>query len=225
MPMQRVERPSSLTELAYRQLRMELLDGHFQAGERLSVVAVAGQMGMSRSPVRAAFERLSSEGLLSQVQGGAMVSAPDHEELLNALSVRAVLEGLAARLATPRLTDRDLVKLEQLQQGFERAVSRDDTKRARRVDLEFHQYVQARAGNDVLVDHLDRVQAQVILGTYSTAWGSDQHRAVDEHAEILKALVARDPADAEQAAVRHLQNLTGRLRSAWSMPEDSSAVR
>lgn len=224
MPMKRVERPSSLTELAYRQLRMELLDGQFAAGERLSVVALAGAMGMSRSPVRAAFERLSSEGLLSQIQGGsgAVVSAPSHEELLNALAVRAVLEGLAARLAAPQLTERDLTKLEQIHQNFESAVARDDTKRARRVDLEFHQYVQARAGNGVLVEHLDRVQAQVILGTYSTAWSSSQHRAVAEHADILKALAAGDATDAEQAAVRHLHNLTGRLQEAWSGTSEAS---
>jgi DNA-binding GntR family transcriptional regulator len=182
-------------------------------------------MGMSRSPVRAAFERLSSEGLLSQVQGGlgALVAAPSHDELLDALSVRAALEGLAARLAAPRLTDRDVSKLEQIHGNFERAVSRDDTKRARRIDLEFHQYIQARAGNGVLVEHLDRVQAQVILGTYSTAWGSSQHRAVAEHADILRALATGNADEAEQSAVRHLHNLTGRLQAAWGVQESSPA--
>ncbi|HWL99537.1 MAG TPA: GntR family transcriptional regulator [Nocardioidaceae bacterium] len=219
MAMHPVERPSSLTELAYGQLRMALLDGQFKAGERLSVVSLAAKLGMSRSPVRAAFERLSSEGLLSQVRGGsgAVVATPSHEDLLDALAVRAALEGLAAELAARRLTDADLAKLQQIHRDFEHSVSRDDTKRARRVDLEFHQYIQGRSGNSVLVEDLERVQAKVILGTYSTAWGSSQHRAVDEHAEILQALVARNADAAAQAATVHLHNLTGRLRDAWAM--------
>jgi DNA-binding GntR family transcriptional regulator len=212
---QRVTRPESLTELAYRQLRNGILDGDFASGQRLSVVSLSAELGMSRSPVRSAIERLASEGLMRLTAGGALIPTPGRGDLLDALSVRAALEGLAARLAAPQLEPDDVAALEELHTRFGDAVQRGDTLTAQKVDLEFHQQIQARCGNECLVQHLERVQARVILATYSTAWSSNQRQAVPEHARILAALTDRDSEAAARAASQHLENLAERIRREW----------
>ena len=67
----------SLTDAAYYRIREMILDGALPVGTSVSVVALAGQFGMSRSPVRSAIERLMSERLLARTAGGAAVAAPD----------------------------------------------------------------------------------------------------------------------------------------------------
>jgi DNA-binding GntR family transcriptional regulator len=105
--------------------------------------------------------------------------------------------------------------LEAVHAAFEEAVMHGDTKTASKADLEFHQRVLAYCQNSCLVEHVERVQARVILATYSTAWGSNQKIAVQEHSRILNALSAHDAIGAERAAVTHLTNLADRIRQEW----------
>jgi DNA-binding GntR family transcriptional regulator len=215
MVVERVTRPESLTELAYKELRNGILAGRLSSGQRLSVVSLAAELGMSRSPVRSAIERLASEGLMVLTAGGALIPTPDRGDLLDALAVRSVLEGLAARLAAPQLEPGDVAELQAVHDRFEKAVEAGDTLSAQSADLEFHQLVQARSGNDCLIGHLERVQAKIILATYSTAWSSSQRQAVPEHARILSGLSAGDGDAASRAATLHLENLAQRLRLVW----------
>jgi DNA-binding GntR family transcriptional regulator len=201
--------------LAYDQLRAGILAGNFQVGQKLSVVSLAEKMGMSRSPVRSAIERLASEGLVRLTPDGAILPSHSHGDLLDALAVRAVLEGLAAFLTAARLHAEDVEALEHIQRVFEAAVRADDTQAAKKADLEFHTKIQSCCGNPCLIEHLERVQARVILATYSTAWSSTHWHAIPEHDQILKALAARDASAAQRAATSHLANLSDRIRAEW----------
>src|SRR5579863_1914210 len=212
---ERVARPQSLARLAYDQLRAGILDGNFQVGQKLSAVFLAQEMGMSRSPVRYAIERLASEGLMRLTPGGAIIPSPGRGDLLDALAVRAVLEGLAAQLTAARLHADDVEALEHIHRVFEEAVRAGDTQIAKKADLEFHTKIQSRCGNPCLIEHIERVQARVILATYSTAWSSAQWHAIAEHEQILKALAARDASAAQRAATSHLANLSDRISAEW----------
>jgi DNA-binding GntR family transcriptional regulator len=211
-----VDRPATLTELAYERLKAAILSGEFAAGQTQSVVALAEVLHMSRSPVRAAVERLASEGLVVQQAGGARVCTFEKQDMLNAFVVRRELEGLAAELATPRLTTLDLDELSATLEEFAHAVDRDDTTVARAKDLDFHRQIQTRCGNPVLIEHLERVQARVIVGTYSTAWAPSQHQAVAEHREILSRLRAGDPQGARASAIEHLRRAGERVAREWN---------
>jgi DNA-binding GntR family transcriptional regulator len=212
---QRVPRPETLTELAYQQLRTAVIEGELDSGQTVSVVSLAAKMGMSRSPVRAAVERLVSESLMRLEAGGVVIPAPGRHDLLDALAVRAPLEGLAALLAAPQLDAEDLKALEVTHEQFRLAVDGGDTRGAGKADLAFHQAIQSRCGNECLVEHLNRVQARVILATYSTAWSSNQRQAVLEHSRILSALQEQNGEAAQKAAILHLNNLAGRIRLEW----------
>lgn len=214
-----VDATQNLTDGAYYRIREMILDGSLPVGTSVSVVALAAQFGMSRSPVRSAIERLMSERLLSRTPSGAGVAAPDRLDLLDTLAVRAPLEGLAARLAAPHIDERALDDLEAIHARFDRAMHEEDQAAARRADLEFHQYIQNLSGNECLTDTLERVQTQVVLAAYSTAWTSSKRQAVLEHGRILEALREQDGDTAQAAAERHLHNLTNRVLDEWKRLE------
>lgn len=79
-----------------------MLNGGIRKGQVVSVVSIAADLGMSRSPVRSAIERLVSEGLMVLTPGGAIVAIADSDELIDAVVVRATLEGLATRWRSTR---------------------------------------------------------------------------------------------------------------------------
>ncbi|WP_244918642.1 FCD domain-containing protein [Mycolicibacterium phlei] len=79
--------------------------------------------------------------------------------------------------------------------------------------LDFHSVIRDNCGNGLLVENLRRVQARVIVATYTTAWVSAHEVVVDEHEAILKALEARDADAAERAAIEHLERLIGRVQA------------
>ena len=224
MPFEPVQRPAGLSDLAYEQLRSRILDGEFPAGRRMSVVSIAEQLNMSRSPVRAAVERLVTEGLLVVTAVGIELAQLDHADLIEGLQVRSRLEGLAARLATDRLTSDDLSQLRKNLTLFGAAVRSSDTVTARRLDLEFHSVIRDKSGNRLLVENLRRVQARVIVATYMTAWVPAHEAVIDEHAAMLNALEKRDPDAAERAAVQHLERLITRVSHYFSTVEAAESA-
>src|SRR5215475_6198315 len=87
-------------------LREMLLRGDFQPSERISELALVAKLGVSRTPIRLALDRLAHEGLLEPTpSGGFVVRQFTREDLWDAIETRGVLEGMAARLAAERLDD------------------------------------------------------------------------------------------------------------------------
>jgi len=85
-------------------LRGMLLRGDFQPGERISELPLVARLGVSRTPIRLALDRLAHEGLLEvSPTGGFVVRAFTIEDIWDAIETRGILEGAAARLAAERL--------------------------------------------------------------------------------------------------------------------------
>src|SRR5215216_7134456 len=97
---------ASQTARALIGVRELLLQGDFGRGERISELPLVAQLGMSRTPIRLALERLAHIGLLDVgATGGFTVREFSIGEVLDAIELRGVLEGTAARLAAERLVD------------------------------------------------------------------------------------------------------------------------
>lgn len=96
----------SQTGRALLALRELLLKGEYRPGERLSELALVERLGVSRTPIRLAFDRLSHEGLvIPSPSGGFVVCEFTMADIWDVIEMRGVLEGTAARLAAERLTD------------------------------------------------------------------------------------------------------------------------
>ena len=112
------------TDRAYAALRADILDGARPAGTRLPEDTLADELGVSRTPVREALQRLGTEGLVEHLpHRGARVSGWTTEDLQETFELRALLEGLGARRAAARATAADVTGLRELCTRMERAIA------------------------------------------------------------------------------------------------------
>src|SRR5512139_3162319 len=109
----------SLGSRAYQELRRIILEGQVGPGKKLNEGELAKALGISRTPIREAINRLEKEGLVEIFpQRGAFVVQFTEEDVYELFLIRENLEGLAARLATGKITPASLAKLESCLEGF-----------------------------------------------------------------------------------------------------------
>jgi DNA-binding GntR family transcriptional regulator len=207
-------RHHSLADAAYRHLRGEILNSRLAPGTPLSVPALARRMSISRSPVREAVQRLIHEGLASHIpNAGAEVTRLAIAELVEIYVVKEPLAGLASRLAAPRLTEADVVVLEQMMQRQEDALRVPTTEdRFMAMDLEFHGFISAAAGNATLAAAIDQFTSKTTLA-FPSAWSNPTYArlSIEEHRAITDALVGGDPEEAERCTCLHVRRVRVRL--------------
>lgn len=127
-----------------------LVQGRFRPGERIREVPLAAQLNVSRIPLHLALERLAHEGFLQiRPTRGFVVQGFSTEDIYDAIELRGLLEGAAARLATERLTD--LKDLEPMQEASREIVT---LVRRRKLTMEaFNRYIELNAKfHNVLLD-------------------------------------------------------------------------
>mgnify|MGYP001246047980 CR=1 FL=1 len=183
-------------------LRRSILSGGYQPGERLIEQEIANQLAVSRAPVRDAIRLLAKEGLVTLVpHRGAVVSAISPELVVDAFSVRAVLEGMAARLAVSRLTPADLRRLDEIVGEMEQTGREGDAMRLVEQDIEFHRVLTAACQRTVLLEALAAISNRTYLLISATRYAYPLGQLAGLHAWILEAVHSGDP-DRVEAAVR-----------------------
>ncbi len=198
-------------------LREDILVGRIAPGTRLRQVAVAEEYGVSTTPVREAFARLAQEGLVSSDgrNRGVVVIQASPEDLDELYEIRLALEPLAAKLATPRVTELDL---DALQKIIDEMRGTDDSRSRELLNRRFHAQLYAHSGRERLCTIIDqnRDASTVFLRFLSACSGSVGYRSAadDEHQAIIDALRRRDGEAAARATAEHLEHTRGYIRSA-----------
>ena len=193
---------------AYVYAKHRILDGHFEGGELISEGEIAEGAGMSRTPVREAFLRLESEGLLRLYpKRGALVVPVSVAEVESVLETRLLVERHAIEKVILRGADMG----EDLQASLaeqERLADADDTAAFVSADREFHRLFVAAAGNPILLQMHDSLRdRQSRMGIAAIARDAGRSRSIlAEHRELVAAVTARKPSDALAIIGRHLDN-------------------
>jgi DNA-binding GntR family transcriptional regulator len=191
---------------AYAHILRALRHGRFRAGERLIPDSIATEIGTSRMPVREALRRLAAEGLVT-IRGnrGVTVNALDVKDMQQAFEMRSVLEGLAVRLAVPRLRPADLRRLEAMLDAMEDRSAPDadwtDDHRA------FHETLCAYSDSPRLLRQIASLHS--LVEPHMRLWDrmTDRHVGTREHhEELLAALRGADPDACEIAMRRHVMD-------------------
>lgn len=191
---------------AYDALREAILLGKLRSGERVVEAEIARQMGISRGPIREAIRQLEQDGLVEyRTHHGVLVAELTRERVLDAYTVRAHLEQLAAELAAPRLRPPDVAELERLVADMAVRAREDDAAGLLRTDVDFHQLICTLSGNRVLL----RLWASVGPHAWTLFSGMQQQGTtlpmlVARHRVVLDALTGGDAASAGQAAREHI---------------------
>lgn len=149
------------TERVLRELRSQLIAGQWPAATKLREVPLAESFGISRTPLRAALQRLEQEGLLVRTGGGYTVRAFSIEDALIAIELRGVIEGTAARLAAERnLVSADLTSIKAQLAAMDRLITHNAEETLIEaygaLNTVFHQQLAALAGSDMIRQEVER---------------------------------------------------------------------
>jgi len=140
-----------------------ILHGELVPGQRVREVELAERLGVSRTPIRESLPILAQEGMLTQLDTrGFVVRAFTPQEIMDAIDVRGVLEGLAARMLAEQGPSRRLIQSLQkcLREGdeifAERHMVESDEARYGEMNKQFHSLIIQGAGSKVIADAIER---------------------------------------------------------------------
>lgn len=204
--MEPVPAPGTLHgETTYERLCEEIRSGKLPPGSRLRETEIAERLAVSRTPVREAIRRLEADGLVDHLpRSGAVVRKLEYPELMELYEMRTVLEGTAARLAARAASPVELEELVAINDEMRAAAGRPEVVIG--LNRQFHKLLLDAARNRFLLRAMATVEnTLLILGSSSMAKPDRAREAVDEHREVLDALLARDGAGAEAAMRRHME--------------------
>ena len=194
----------SRAEYAYVMIRQAIRDGRIKPGQRMRETELAERFAVSRTPIREAIRRLSSEGLIEDVAGrGLAVTQFTMAQVRELYFLRGVLEGAAASQAAQFASPSEIKAMEELI-----ALSRpvvDRPAETAKLNLLFHQSIREAARNQYLTAALEQLADSLSLlpGTTFEAAGRAAV-ALNEHRDIISALKKHDGVKAEAAARSHI---------------------
>ncbi|MGZ4349600.1 MAG: GntR family transcriptional regulator [Solirubrobacteraceae bacterium] len=195
-------------------LREAIITGRLQPNERLVESDLARSMGVSRTVIRAALVRLEHEGLVEHERHrGARVRLVSQGEAVEILEARAVLDGLAARLAAQRATAHDVEDLKTILAEMQRLREADDLLAVSDENAKLHRRLLDISGHETAARLIGTLNSQMVRFQYRTILlPGRSERSFAEHAEIVAAVATRDGERAEAAMRTHLSSVANALR-------------
>lgn len=200
--------PERTSAVIARTIRGAILDGRLVPGEPLREAQLADSLGTSRTPVREALLLLEHEGLVTgSPNRGATVTRYDRDELVELYSIRAALEGHAARIAATRLTTDAVEALAASCERFRvlRAAVHVDVPVLIEENLTFHGIILNVAGSERLTRMVNEVTALPSLHKSYMSYSDAHRQTVEEvHRAIAAALADRDAEGAASLMQAHV---------------------
>jgi GntR family transcriptional regulator of vanillate catabolism len=199
-----------------------ILKGNFEGGERISELPLVAMLGVSRTPIRLALERLAHEGLLEPYPtGGFIVRGFTLDDVWDSIEIRGTLEGTAARLAAERITDdHDVDELRKIQNKMD-AIYRPPTADEFPLYLElndaFHNEMVRLAKSPMLRLTLDRLlclpfagPSALVTSPLDSPNAPDAFRLGNEHHHVLIEAISRGHGTFAESMAREHAMLTRR---------------
>lgn len=221
MPAKKIEH-LPLSDRAYQAIREGLQEGLFPPMKPLVIRTLASDFGISATPIREALQRLVAERLLIVLPNRSIVvPRMTRKRLLELMPIRSSLEGMAARLATPKFSDAELDELAALVQRVSETTRTYDAKTFLLLNHELHFAIYEKAENPELLLLIHDMWLKV--GPIFTSLFDDTHyrqHANDEHQNILAALQARDADAAQHYLQQDIENAAKALLPLMPEEED-----
>lgn len=215
----RLRRPETklLRHRAVTRLHELIWRGTYPPGTHLTETELAGQLGISRGPIREAIQELVRQGLVVTIPNrGAFVVQWSVEDVIEVFSVRSVLEGLAAQTAVRRLPPAQLIPpLERVVDEMRDTTRSDQVMKLVDLEMAFHQTLARSSGNKRLIRMHDDLSAQIkmLIATAEIRLRlyDDLAEIAELHVPILDALRSGDADAAKREAEEHVRRAGERL--------------
>ena len=200
----------NISDEVYAALRERILSRQFALGERLNLSQLEEQMGVSRTPLKDALNRLALEGLVEiQPRKGTFVVNPSRDEIAESFEVRRVLEVYAVELAVRRISESKLGQMRDMVKELRRLTDIEDWNGIYHeycnLDYDLHHLILDIAGNQRLKEIWEQVNVHVEMAR--ARYGeleSGRNLTQREHEEILQAFETRDLTTLQQTISHHI---------------------
>ncbi len=196
----------------YQELKKRIVFLDYEPGQTLREKDLLEEFGVSRTPIREAFIRLESDGLVRIFPNlGTIVSEVSFQQLKDVFEIRSFLVQLVGQLAAARATPDELrdirSKVEAMQQT-------SDTNKLMQLDSEIHELVNKATKNETLVKFLGMLRDQSIrIRTFSQNNAAYYQSLTAELEELIKALENRDGAASARILEKHTKGFVEQIRS------------
>ncbi len=203
----------------------EITSGKLSPGERIIQEQIAQALGVSRQPVQQALLLLRNQGVLKDAGGRGLIVAPlDADHVAHIYEMRAVIEGLACRLAATHRAEQARKQGEAIIEAGRKAVASGSVSKMIAADIRFHEFLYGLSGNPLIGPAMDthltytqRVMGEVLVQD------QEPRDIWDQHAKILAAIVSGKPELAEKLAKEHLMQASNFMVSRLKTSPEVSA--
>jgi len=184
-----VEKPLTLRERIVDFIKDSVVSGRLKPGERVPEQEIAENLGISRTPIREAFRQLESEGFITVIpRKGAVVSPITDKDVSEFYAIKSLLEGYAARTACPKLSAKDIKRLESLNAQMARCAEKNDVKGFFKLDNQFHDIFLKACGNEKLCSMVYQlVQQFERFRVTALSVPGRMNDSVGQHRDIIEA--------------------------------------
>jgi DNA-binding GntR family transcriptional regulator len=205
--------------VAYDYLRTSIITGIYPPEKPLIERDICDRLGVSRTPVREAFRRFSSEGLVEFLPGRGVVAASLTKEKAEQLhELKEALECMAAKLGVLRMTDNDFSAMEACLRRHREAVLRREVEAAADLDLRFHILLVEGARSPMLEQQAKSILWQTRrLSQLSVCDSENSGEFIAQHTSIFEALKRRDAQEAAAAVSRHIESVKEFQWERWNL--------
>jgi DNA-binding GntR family transcriptional regulator len=210
----------SLRSRVYERLLQAIVTGELEPGARLRDQDLASQLGVSRTPVREALQRLEEEGLVETRRGSLTRVMPlDTRAARDTFPVVAALHALATRIGTPHMSAEDVDTLRAANRDLEHALASHDVMRAIAADDGFHRRVVERSGNTEVGPTLDRLMSKIRRLEVAQFGSLAGLRSVEQHDAIIAAVERHDATLAAQRVEENWLSLGALILASFRQPD------
>ncbi len=141
----------SLSEIVFQKIMFDILEGKYKRGDKLKEGDIAGELNVSRTPIREAIKQLEQSGLvISSTNKGVTVIGITDRDLKDFTIMRKSLEVVAIKLAIDRITKEDIERLDEINDLMEYFVSKNNYEKVLDLNLDFHSVIYKATGNKYL---------------------------------------------------------------------------
>jgi DNA-binding GntR family transcriptional regulator len=196
----------SLAVQVFKILQEAIFKGTLRPGEALTELELARSLNVSQATVREAMVQLEHSGLVVRLRNRkSEITKFTKEEVRDRLSMRVVLEEMAAIRASEQMNKDDFLTLDQLSKEISKAIAGGDQMEVTDADVRFHRFIWEKTGSPVLFNTLDQLATPLFafLGILAKVGMADVRR-LKPHSDLVKAIRTGDHAKIRKTVQNHV---------------------
>jgi DNA-binding GntR family transcriptional regulator len=215
-----------MSEMAYEAIKEYILTSDLREpipGSRLDERQIVEKLNMSRTPVREAINRLVAEGFLEVVPyKGVFIAKKTRKEITSILMVRATLEGMAARLATPNFTKGDFRQMRGMFTSFATSTLERQRYEFSLANIKFHEFILERSECQPLIEIAKSLYDHMRLIRFRTSAFLPRLRsALSQHLKMIEVFEKQDAETVEKLMRAHIEE-SARYIEKWEETHKSN---